>query len=83
MSGELSVVPDTGCDLAPSCLNCPLPRCRYDYPAASAKPLTEDQKRMCRALLSGEKADDVAAWYRVSRRTVYRTLERYHAEGHG
>jgi len=23
---------DTGCDLAPSCLNCPFPSCRYDFP---------------------------------------------------
>ena len=22
---------DTGCELAPSCLNCPFIRCRYDY----------------------------------------------------
>ena len=23
---------DTGCDVAPSCLRCPLPMCRYDHP---------------------------------------------------
>lgn len=25
--------PDTGCDVAPRCLACPLPMCRYDDPA--------------------------------------------------
>lgn len=25
-------MPDDGCDLAPHCLSCPLPQCRYDTP---------------------------------------------------
>ena len=24
------VLPDTGCEFSPSCLNCILPKCRYD-----------------------------------------------------
>lgn len=24
--------PDTGCNLAPKCLTCPLPRCKHDLP---------------------------------------------------
>lgn len=27
---------DTGCDLHPRCLSCPLPHCRYDLPAGVA-----------------------------------------------
>jgi hypothetical protein len=31
MSGPLATIPpDRGCDLAPRCLECPLPQCRYD-----------------------------------------------------
>ena len=28
---EYAAYQDTGCELAPSCLNCPFIRCRYDY----------------------------------------------------
>ena len=29
---EYAAYQDTGCELAPSCLNCPLARCKYDEP---------------------------------------------------
>ena len=29
-SEHRSIPPDEGCDLAPSCLNCPFPICRHD-----------------------------------------------------
>ena len=29
---KLPDIPDTGCEAAPSCLDCPLPKCRYDNP---------------------------------------------------
>ena len=30
---------DTGCELAPSCLTCPLERCQYDDPVGARKLL--------------------------------------------
>ena len=28
---------DTGCEVSPSCLNCPLPQCKYDDPDGSKR----------------------------------------------
>lgn len=39
---------DTGCNLAPSCLNCPRPRCKYDVPDARGS-LKAQAKRIERA----------------------------------
>ena len=73
---------DQGCDLAPSCLRCPLVRCRYDEPGGARK------------LLQGPR--DEAVWYRrgegvgidalaqefsLSRRSVFRILARGRANG--
>ena len=32
---------DTGCDVAPACLACPLPKCRYDMSGSPAKPAND------------------------------------------
>ncbi len=73
---------DQGCDLAPSCLRCPLVRCRYDEPGGARK------------LLQGSR--DEAVWYRrgegvgidalaqefsLSRRSVFRILARGRENG--
>ena len=38
------VPPDRGCDLWAKCLTCPLPMCRYDYPADGGRQLGKDLK---------------------------------------
>ncbi len=35
------VMPDTGCEIAPRCLECPLPVCRYELPPKQALYLKE------------------------------------------
>lgn len=35
--------PDRGCDLAPACLKCPLPVCRYDMPRGTNRRMLESQ----------------------------------------
>jgi hypothetical protein len=34
-------VPDNGCSVAPSCVECPLPDCQYDVPSARAAYLKD------------------------------------------
>lgn len=66
---------DDGCDLFPSCLNCPLPRCRYDGSGRShlAKELRNSEMlRLHRE--GGLKIMELAQRFAVSKRTVYRIL---------
>lgn len=62
---------DTGCSIAPSCLSCPLARCRYDLPPKRAGALMRES--LLRTLLAqGLTADEAAAAMGVSRRTIFR-----------
>jgi len=67
---------DTGCDLYPSCLNCPLPRCRYDDPGGAAEMLRSgrDATIMLLADRDGLPVDRLAEMFGVSRRTIFRVL---------
>ena len=73
---------DTGCDLYPSCLTCPLPRCRYDEGAgrrrAADGPLEEEIVRLRRG--EGRSIREVAARVGLSERTIYRVLRRESGE---
>jgi hypothetical protein len=66
---------DTGCYVAPSCLSCPLPRCRYDVigGARAILNLARDAS-IHEAHRGGESAHAIAARLGVSRRTVFRVL---------
>jgi hypothetical protein len=62
---------DTGCDLSPSCLTCPLAHCRYD---AGVREQRQDdrQQRIVELRRQGWTPERVAAALGVSRRTVFR-----------
>jgi hypothetical protein len=67
---------DDGCDAHPTCLTCPLSRCRYDEPGGLRALLNADRDQeivACR--LGGATVDDLAGRFGVSRRTVFRILE--------
>ena len=66
---------DTGCDIAPRCLECPLPQCRYDLPPKRAGALLREAK-LRRLLAEGLTIDAAAERMGVSRRTVFR-LKQY------
>ena len=69
---------DDGCDLFAACLTCPLPRCRYDVAGGARTMLNEvrdDEIRQLR-LDGGVAVDEIARRFRVSRRTVFRVLQR-------
>lgn len=72
---------DTGCDVAPHCLTCPLPRCRFDEPRAEYRQavtvLNLERNQQIRTLMTWPDATPttVAATFGVSRRTVFRVMK--------
>ena len=78
---RFDAIPDGCPDLGiPSCLTCPLARCRYDMGFKAAATLMRD--RSAAALLAGGMAiTDVASALGLSRRSVYRTMRRMGQDG--
>ena len=67
---------DEGCDLFPSCLNCPFPRCRYDDPVAfqNARRAERNAEVVRLRLEANLSISELAARFDVSKRTVHRIL---------
>ncbi|MGI8925815.1 MAG: helix-turn-helix domain-containing protein [Tepidiformaceae bacterium] len=73
---EYSDYADTGCDLYPSCLHCPLPKCRYDDPGGAPAMLRtgRDASILRLAAEDGVTVDGLAQMFGLSRRTIFRVL---------
>ena len=73
---EYTEYDDKGCDLYPSCLRCPLPRCRYDDPGGAAGMLRtgRDAAILRVAERDGVGVDGLAEMFGLSRRTIFRVL---------
>jgi hypothetical protein len=71
-----SVYRDEGCDLSPSCLACPLPRCRYDEPVGVKAMANRERDTAIRRMRFEAclPVDDISRQFQVSRRTVFRVL---------
>ena len=69
---------DTGCDLYASCLRCPLPQCRYEVNGGATAILRNgrDERILAAAGRRGTTVDDLARDFGLSRRTIFRVLER-------
>ena len=69
---------DTGCDIHPRCLTCPLVRCRYDEPGGARKIFSEERDRSIVRLRRDHRVpiEVLARRFGISRRTVFRVLER-------
>jgi len=64
---------DEGCQIAPSCLSCPLPQCVHDTPGGVRKAQSEARgAQMLAERLAGLSVGDVAKKYGLSRRHVMR-----------
>jgi hypothetical protein len=73
---------DTGCTLAPSCLRCPLARCRYDEPGGARKLLQGSRDEVVRQRRAeGVAIDALARDFAISRRSVFRILAAGRAAG--
>ena len=69
--------PDQGCEFAPSCLNCPFPKCVLDEPRgiASAKKRDRDEEILQR-FLKGEGISDLVKAFGVCHATIYRAVKK-------
>jgi len=68
---------DEGCELHPSCLDCPLPSCRHDQPGGAQrriKRLRDSEVRRLRR--RGHSVQELAQRFGVSRRTIHRIMRR-------
>jgi transposase-like protein len=68
---------DTGCDVHPRCLTCPLVRCRYDEPGGVRRLFSEDRDRSIVSMQrDGVPVGAIARRFGISPRTVFRALAR-------
>lgn len=64
-----------GCEVAPTCLACPLPMCRYEVKGGLRAIMNLGRNaEIVERRKSGEKPDELAGDFGVSRRTVFRVL---------
>jgi hypothetical protein len=71
---------DGGCDLAPSCLRCPLARCRYDEPGGARRLFQSSRDEAVRVRRDeGVGINALAREFGISRRSVFRILARCHS----
>lgn len=72
---------DEGCEVFPSCLGCPLPRCLEEEPRGRQRlRMSARARRMAGLKRSGQSVPDIAALFGVSVRTVQRALARQKAK---
>ena len=85
MPNREDIYRDTGCEVSPSCLRCPLPVCKYDLPKHQRpEAVLEERSRkhgrraqeIAEGYRGGESVEELAARFGVSVRTVYRALSR-------
>ena len=69
---------DTGCEVAPSCLSCPLPRCKYDDPVwfQRHRRMAQDLKIWATMRSEGLTVEAAAERFSVTVRTVFRIMRR-------
>ena len=66
---------DNGCDAHPSCLSCPLSRCRYEEPGGLRALLNKTRdEQIVGQRASGVPVAELATRFGVSRRTIFRVL---------
>ena len=76
---------DEGCEVAPSCLRCPLSQCKYDDPLAYHRSVRTERDRSILKMIQQEGVPpggiaELARRFDLSIRTVHRILARGRAE---
>ena len=68
---------DEGCELADSCLSCPLPVCVYEEPGGKRHLLKKQRDRKMAKLFTeeGKEVKELAQIFGISQRTVQRALK--------
>ena len=76
---EHSIYDDDGCEVAPRCLQCPLPQCKYDAGAGSRRLVNGPRDSEIRQLRAdGAKVKSLAQRFSLTQRSIFRIL----GEGH-
>jgi hypothetical protein len=75
---EYSEYSDEGCKLSPSCLKCPLPKCRLDVQAEGRRSarLLRDREILRQRKTNGKTIAQLAQSYGLSTRTIHRIIRR-------
>ena len=92
MREEIELVPDRlpdyseyrdqGCDLSPSCLRCPLPKCRHDKQEGGRRvsKRLRDLDIFRQHTASGRSISELATEFDLSKRTIQRIIRRSSGE---
>ena len=69
---------DRGCNLSPSCLECPLPECKYDAPGREKerRRILEDQRMLAIIMREHLSSVEAAQRFGVTERTIFRIKSR-------
>lgn len=68
---------DRGCELFPSCLNCPLPQCIEEEPRGKQRlRMLARDSQMVQMKQQGKSTAEIARFFHLSQRTVQRSLSR-------
>ena len=73
------IPPDDGCEVAPKCLECPLPQCKYDDPAGYLRHLRHqrDTQILEKIYQEGLTFEEAAKFFGVSTRAIFRASARH------
>jgi predicted Rossmann fold nucleotide-binding protein DprA/Smf involved in DNA uptake len=81
LTREFDIIPDdvnwkdTGCEIYPSCLNCPLDKCMEEEPRGRQRlRMLARSNRMAELRDQGKSICEIARCFQVSPRTVQRAL---------
>lgn len=68
---------DEGCEVSPSCLNCPLPKCKHDEPGWLKRCSREQRDERILQLWreEGVSTSELARRFSLSTRSVFRILQ--------
>ena len=74
-------IPDLGCEAAPKCLECPLPQCKHDDPAAYQRCQRQrmDAARIATMDRENLTVAEAAERFNITIRTVFRIRARVRA----
>ncbi len=67
---------DVGCNIAPSCLRCPLAQCKHDTPGLEFTWVGERDDHIFKLKKQGLSIELLARTFKISRRTVDRIIQR-------
>ena len=67
---------DKGCSLYPSCLNCPLPECRFDTEIKRRHKKEERNREICMGHKQGKSVAELASEFGLSTTTIREILRK-------